>query len=119
KSLDNFKTQSNVIQFTSEEFTGPLHFMQFWIDVTKDWEAHNENNALIGLSATKDVQDAILNDKDRSDIIDVIAIKYWYYKENGKTYAPEGGKNLAPRQHARKMKVGKESNNSVYRGIRE
>lgn len=119
KSLENFKTQSNVIQFTSEEFTGPLHFMQFWIDVVKDWESVHENDAFIGLSATKDVQDAILNDSVREAVIDVIAIKYWYYKNDGTTYAPEGGKNLAPRQHARKMKTGKESNSSVYRAIKE
>lgn len=119
KSLENFKTQSNVIHFTSEEYTGPLHFMQFWVDVTKDWETHHDNKALIGLSATKDVQDAILQDRARGDVIDVIAIKYWYYKENGEVYAPEGGKNLAPRQHARKMKTGKESNSSVYRAVKE
>lgn len=119
KSLDNFKDQSNVIQFTSEEFTGPLHFMEFWVDVVKEWEGTHENQALIGLSATKDVQDAILKDKQRSDVIDVIDIKYWYYKENGQTYAPEGGKNLAPRQHARKMKTGKESSRSVYRAVKE
>lgn len=119
KSLENFKKQSNVIQFTSEEFTGPLHFMQFWVDVIKDWEKSHDNQALIGLSATKDVQDAILSDKSRSGVIDVIAIKYWYYKENGQVYAPKGGKNLAPRQHARKMKTGKESNSSVYRAVKE
>ncbi|MDT0677570.1 DUF6298 domain-containing protein [Autumnicola musiva] len=119
KSLDNFKNQGNVVQFTSAEYTGPLHFTQFWVDVIKDWEADHENEALIGLSATKDVQDAILQDKERSSIVDVIDIKYWYYRENGETYAPEGGKNLAPRQHARKMENGKESTRSVYRAIRE
>lgn len=119
KSLENFKDQSNVVQFTSEEYTGPLHFMQFWVDEIKAWEAGNSNQALIGLSATKDVQDAILADKDRVEVIDVIDIKYWYYRENGETYAPEGGKNLAPRQHARKMETGKESSRSVYRAIRE
>src|SRR5699024_9909209 len=77
------------------------------------------NKALIGLSATKDVQDAILSDPTRKDVIDVIDIKYWYYKENGQPYAPKGGMNLAPRQHARKMKTGKESDASVYRAIRE
>src|SRR5690606_28962524 len=43
----------------------------------------------------------------------------WYYKENGQTYAPQGGENLAPRQHARKMETGKESNRSVYRAVKE
>lgn len=119
KSLENFKDESNVIQLTSEEFTGPLHFMQFWVDVIKDWEKTNQNKALIGLSATKDVQDAILADPERRDVIDVIDIKYWYYRKNGEVYAPEGGKHLAPRQHARKMETGSESSGSVYRSIRE
>ncbi|WBL23391.1 DUF6298 domain-containing protein [Zunongwangia sp. HRR-M8] len=118
-SLENFKNESSTIQFTSAEYTGPLHFMEFWLDVTKSWEKQNDNVAYIGLSATKDVQDAILNDKTRAEVVDVIDIKYWYYRENGETYAPEGGKNLAPRQHARKMNTGKESNRSVYRAIRE
>ena len=119
KSLENFKDESNVIQFTSAEYTGPLHFMQFWVDVVKDWESKNSNEALIGLSATKDVQDAILSDKERAKTIDVIDIQYWYYRENGETYSPPGGKNLAPRQHARKMETGKESTRSVYRAVRE
>lgn len=119
KALETLKSQSNVIHFTSEEYTGPLQFMQFWVHVIKDWEARNDNRALIGLSATKDVQDAILSDKQRSSVIDVIAIRYWYYKENGQTYAPQGGENLAPRQHARKMETGKESNRSVYRAVKE
>lgn len=34
-------------------------------------------------------------------------------------YAPEGGKNLAPRQHARKMKVGKVTFDEAYRAVSE
>ncbi|MDN3594828.1 DUF6298 domain-containing protein [Zunongwangia endophytica] len=119
KSLENFKNESSTIQFTSAEYTGPLHFTQFWVDVIREWEKSNQNLAFIGLSATKDVQDAILQNSERAAIIDVIDIKYWYYREDGKVYAPEGGKNLAPRQHARKMNTGKETNRSVYRSVRE
>jgi hypothetical protein len=36
--LDNFTNNANVIQFTSAEFTGPLHFMQFWLDTIAEWE---------------------------------------------------------------------------------
>lgn len=117
--LKNFQGNSNVIQFTSAEYTGPLHFMQFWVDVIQNWESKNENKALIGLAATKDVQDAILQDVKRNKTIDVIDIRYWHYSENGKVYAPEGGKHMAPRQHARQMRSGKETNESVYRAIRE
>ncbi|MFH6998790.1 DUF6298 domain-containing protein [Flavobacterium sp. FlaQc-57] len=119
KSLENFQENSNVIQLTSAEYTGPLHFMQFWLDEVQKWKDETGKKAIIGLSATKDVQDAILNDAQRLKIVDLIDIRYWYYKEDGSAYAPEGGKNLAPRQHARKLKTGKETENQVYRAVRE
>jgi len=119
KSLENFKDNSNVIQLTSAEYTGPLHFMQFWLDEVQKWKDETGRKAIIGLSATKDVQDAILNDAQRLKIVDLIDIRYWYYKEDGSAYAPEGGKNLAPRQHARKLKTGKETDDQVYRAVRE
>lgn len=119
KNIENFKDNANVLQFTSAEYTGPLSFMQFWIDVIANYEKSNKNESKIALSATKDVQDAILNDEVRAKTVDVIDIRYWYYKEDGTLYAPEGGKNLAPRQHARKMKTGKETDEQVYRAVRE
>lgn len=119
KSLDNFKDNANVLQLTSAEYTGPLTFMQFWLDVTANYKKTHQNESKIALSATKDVQDAILNDAARAAVVDVIDIRYWYYKEDGSLYAPEGGKNLAPRQHARQIKVGKETDEQVYRAVRE
>ncbi|MFV8326646.1 DUF6298 domain-containing protein [Flavobacterium sp. ZS1P14] len=119
KSLENFQENSNVIQLTSAEYTGPLHFMQFWLDEVQKWKTETGKNGIIGLSATKDVQDAILSDANRAKTVDAIDIRYWYYKEDGTAYAPEGGKNLAPRQHARKLKVGKETDDQVYRAVRE
>ncbi|TDO77273.1 hypothetical protein EV143_10433 [Flavobacterium chryseum] len=119
KSLENFQENSNVIQLTSAEYTGPLHFMEFWLDEVQKWKDETHKNGIIGLSATKDVQDAILNDAKRIKTVDLIDIRYWYYKEDGSAYAPQGGVNLAPRQHARKLKTGKETDNQVYRAIRE
>lgn len=119
KSLENFKDNANVLQLTSAEYTGPLTFMQFWIDVISNYKKAHKNESKIALSATKDVQDAILKDATRAAVVDVIDIRYWYYKEDGSLYAPEGGKNLAPRQHARQIKVGKETDEQVYRAVRE
>ena len=85
---------------------GPLHFVQFWIDVIAEWEAETGKDALVALSATKDVQDAILDDPVRSKIVDIIDIRYWHYNTK-ELYAPKGGVNLAPRQHARKIESGK------------
>ena len=115
--LENFADNSNVLQFTSAEYTGPLHFMQFWLDVIGEWEAETGKDALIALSATKDVQDSILADPKRSQLVDVIDIRYWHPSEEG-DYAPMGGKHMAPRQHARKMEQGKETPEAIYEGIR-
>ncbi|WP_297088188.1 DUF6298 domain-containing protein [uncultured Draconibacterium sp.] len=117
--LENFKGQSNVIQCISAEYTGPLHFVEFWLDVIAEWENETGENALVALSTTKDVQDAILADKKRSKIVDIIDIRYWAYRPDGSAYAPPGGANLAPRQHARKVKTGKRSFESVYRAVAE
>ena len=117
--LDNFKGQPNVIQSISAEFTGPLHFVEFWLDVIAEWEQETGEHELIALSTTKDVQDAILADPVRSKIIDIIDIRYWAYRPDGTAYAPPGGVNLAPRQHARQVKPGKRSFESVYRAVAE
>ena len=119
KNLDNLAANSNVIHLTSAEFTGPLHFMQFWIDTVAEWEKETGKHPLIGLSATKDVQDAILADPTRAAVVDVIDIRYWWYQNDGKTYAPAGGQNLAPRQHARVLKPKATSPEQVERAVRE
>ncbi|AGA77205.1 DUF6298 domain-containing protein [Echinicola vietnamensis] len=115
--LGNFADNSNVMQFTSAEYTGPLHFTEFWVDVIGEWEAETGHDALVALSATKDVQDAILADPVRKELVEVIDIRYWHPSESG-DYAPQGGKHMAPRQHARKMKQGKETPAAIYEGIK-
>jgi len=117
--LNNFKDNTGVIQEIGAEFTGPLHFVQFWIDVIGQWENENRKKETIALSTTKDVQDAILADKKRSAIVDVIDIRYWHYQEDGTTYEPKGGQNLAPRQHARLLKPKRTSFEQVYRAVSE
>lgn len=116
--LNNFADCSNVIQLISAEYTGPLHFVEFWLDVIAEWEAETGKQATVALSTTKDVQDAILADARRAAVVDIIDIRYWHYKTDG-IYAPEGGKNLAPRQHMRKMKVGKITFDEAYRAVNE
>ncbi|WP_223816193.1 DUF6298 domain-containing protein [Adhaeribacter rhizoryzae] len=115
--LNNFNGNTGVLQLISAEYTGPLHFVQFWLDTIREWEKETGKNALVGLSTTKDVQDAILTDQARAAIVDVIDIRYWHYREDGTAYAPAGGQNLAPRQHARLVKPGKSSFAQVYRAV--
>jgi hypothetical protein len=117
KCLDNFATNNSVIQLIGAEFTGPLHFVQFWIDTIKEWEKETGKHPIIGLSVTKDVQDAILADPSRASVVDLIDIKYWHYQADGTTYEPMGGQNLAPRQHARLLKPKPTSFEEVYRAV--
>lgn len=119
KCLDNFKDNSGVIQTISEEFTGPLHFVNFWVDVIKEWETETGKKPLIALSVTKDVQDSLLADAQRAAVIDIIDIRYWHYQADGSVYAPKGGQNLAPRQHARLLKPKASSPQQVYRAVLE
>jgi hypothetical protein len=119
KCLDTFADNSNVIHLTSAEFTGPLHFMQFWLDCIAEWEKETGKHPIIGLSCTKDVQDAILADPVRSKIVSVIDIRYWWYQADGKLYAPKGGQNLSPRQLERVFKPKSQSSDSVAREVRE
>jgi hypothetical protein len=117
--LNNFKDNNGVIQFISEEYTGPLHFVKFWLDVIRDWERETGKKPLIGLSVTKDVQDSILAMPAYASLIDIIDIRYWHYQADGTAYEPKGGLNLAPRQHARLLKPKKTSFEQVYRAVKE
>lgn len=117
--LDNFSGNNGVIQLIGEEFTGPLHFVQFWLNTVREWQQEKGKNQMIGLSVTKDVQDAILADPSYASLIDVIDIRYWYYQADGTVYAPKGGQNLAPRQHARLLKPKATSAEQVYRAVLE
>ncbi|RZL06581.1 MAG: pectate lyase, partial [Pedobacter sp.] len=117
--LDNFGSNNSVIQFISAEFTGPLPFVQFWLDVIKDWKKETGKHPLIALSVTKDVQDAILADPKRAEVVDIVDIRYWHYQADGTAYAPKGGESLAPRQHARLLKPKKTSFEQVYRAVAE
>ncbi len=117
--MNNFADNSNVIQLTSAEFTGPLHFTNFWLDCIAEWEKETGKHPIIGISACKDVQDAILADPVRSKLISVINIEYWWYQSDGTPYAPPGGQNLSPRQWERVIKHRGSSFEQVFRAVRE
>jgi len=102
--LDVLGSNSNVVFLLGEEYTGPAHFMKFWLETIRDWQNERGRNVIVGLSATKDVQDQMLADQDLAGLIDVIDLKYWWYTSSGEVYAPDGGQNLAPRQQLRAWK---------------
>ena len=116
--LENTKDNGNVIQLISDEYTGPLHFVRFWLQTIKEWEKETGNNTLVALSCTKDAQDAVLADPALSEVVDIIDIRYWHYNTDG-LWAPPAGKNMAPRQFMRKMKVGKTGFAEAYKAVSE
>jgi len=105
-NLDALADQPNVIHILSEEYTGPLHFMQFWLDEVAAWKARTKKQVWIGLSAPKDVQDAILADPKRAALVNVIDFRYWWQTDSG-LFAPPGGRSMSPRQEERKWRGGR------------
>ena len=116
--LDQLKDNPNVVQLISEEYTGPLHFTRFWLETIAEWERETGRHPMIALSCTKDAQDSILADPELSKVVDIIDIRYWHYKTDG-IWAPPAGKNMAPRQFMRKMKVGKTGYAEAYKAVSE
>lgn len=117
KCLDELGAYSNVIHLISEEYTGGLAFMRFWMDTVMEWERENNKKVKIGLTGTKDVIDAILEDPTRGPRICVICLSYWWYNADGTLYAPKGGKEVAGRYTG---KLAEQTTpQSLYRQIRE
>jgi hypothetical protein len=107
-----------VVHLLSAEYTGPLHFTRFWLQTIAEWVQETGRHPLIALSCTKDAQDSIMADPELSKVVDIIDIRYWHYNTEG-LWAPEAGRNMAPRQWMRKIKVGKTGFDEVYRAVRE
>lgn len=118
--LDTLSASPNVIVTVGEEYTGPAHFVRFWLETIRDWRRETGRLILVALSCTRDVQDAILADHLLAAEVDVIDAKYWWYAADGTPYAPPGGEQLAPRQHLRAWKGPRDrSFEQTARQIRE
>ncbi len=116
--LNELKDQPNAVHLISAEYTGPLHFTRFWLETIAEWEQETGRHPLVALSCTRDVQDSLLADPVLSKTINIIDIRYWHYNTDS-LWAPQGGKNMAPRQWMRKMKVGKTGFDEAYHAVRE
>lgn len=114
-NVETFHDNNGVVHSIGMEYTGPLHFMNFWLEEVNACQPHQ----LVALSATKDVQDAVLQDEKHRAMVDVIDIRQWHYRDDGTLYEPQGGVSLAPRQHARLIDRGAVSCASIYRAVRE
>lgn len=116
--LNELKDKQNVVHLISEEYTGPLHFTRFWLETIAEWECETGLHPMVAISCTKDAQDSILADPTLSKVVDIIDIRYWHYNTEG-LWTPEAGKNMAPRQLMRKMKVGKTGFAEAYNAVKE
>jgi len=119
KNLDAVKDATNVFHHIGQEYTGPADFMKFWIRTVMEWEEENGIDVKIALNATKDVTDEILADPELCAAVDVIDIRQWNYRTDGRIYMPEGGVSLAPRQYARVMDTGTSDAECVWKAVRE
>ena len=97
RCLDVLGDNRNVVFLPSEEFTGPLPFVQFYIDTILDWEVERGKQVTLGLCAPKDVQDALLADPVRGPAVAVLDLRTWWIRKDGSLNALEGGKEVPGR----------------------
>lgn len=97
-TLDALKGRTNVIYGLDPEYTGPLSFVQFWLDTIAEWERETGQSAWVSLEVPKTIMDAILDDPVRSRAIDAVGFHHWVYRPDGVLFAVEGGLNKAPRE---------------------
>jgi len=97
KCLDELGSYRSVVFLCSEEYTGPLSFMRFWLETILQWQKENKTRVKIGLGATKDVLDAVLEDPSLEPYISTIDLRYWWYLPDGSLFAPKGGKQIPAR----------------------
>ena len=104
--LDELGNEPNVIFSTAYQFVGPLAFQQFFQDTIAEWEKAHNKTVKVLLMTTKDITDAILNDRVRSKQVVAVDMRYWQYRPEGDLWAPGGGRNLAFRAMVRETWPG-------------
>jgi hypothetical protein len=99
--LDTLSRFHNVVFVLGEEYSGPTHFVKFWLDTIRQWSSENNRDVLVMLSACRNVQEEILASAEYASMVDIIDVKYWWHTSGGELYDPPGGQNQAPRQQLR------------------
>jgi hypothetical protein len=96
--LDVLKTNTNLVYGIDREYTGPLEFVQFWLDTIAEWQKETGTRVKIALEVPKDQLDALLDDPVRAPMIAAMDIHGWVYKADGELFAIRGGIDRAPRE---------------------
>jgi hypothetical protein len=97
-SLDVLKDRTNVVYGIDREYTGPLSFVEFWLDTIAEWERENRHDVKVVLEIPKAQLDALLADPVRRPLFDAMAVHHWLYRNDGRLFAVVGGINKAPRE---------------------
>jgi len=119
RCLESLGRHTNVVHMIAQEYTGPLAFVQFWLDTIVQWQERTGTEVLIALGAPKDVQDAILADDRRATAVDILDLRYWWRKADGELYAPAGGQQLPGRGLESGSRQSRDSSpQQVYRKVR-
>jgi hypothetical protein len=97
-TLDTLADRTNVVYGIDREYTGPLSFVQFWLDTIAEWQRERGKTVFVALEIPKDQMDAILDDPVRGPLVSAIDILGWVYRADGALCAARGGINRAPRE---------------------
>lgn len=97
-TLDTLRGARNLVYGVDREYSGPLSFLQFWLDEIAAWEAETGDDVFVALEVPKAQMDAILDDPVRGPRIDAIDFHHWVYRPDGALFTIRGGLNRAPRQ---------------------
>lgn len=117
--LDVLGSHKNVVHLLCQEYTGPVEFVQFWLDTIREWQNEKGISVLTGLGATKEVLDKILGDPVRGPKVSVIDLRYWWYNADGSLFAPQGGKEV-PGRYASGFEIATQSSPAqIYRQVKE
>lgn len=96
--LDVLRDNTHVVYALDREYSGPLAFVQFWLDTIAEWQRDTGKKVFLSLEVPKAQLDALLADPVRRPLIAAIDFHYWSYRADGSLFAIEGGLNLAPRE---------------------
>ncbi|HEY3384641.1 MAG TPA: DUF6298 domain-containing protein [Vicinamibacterales bacterium] len=97
-ALDVLKDNTNVVHGIDREYSGPIEFVQFWLDTIREWEQEHGKRLFISLEIPKAWLDAILSDPVRGSMVSAIDVHHWIYRPDGRLFAIRGGLNRAPRE---------------------
>jgi hypothetical protein len=96
--LDTLGRNPNTVFGIDREYTGPLQFVQFWLDTIAEWQRETGLKVRIALEIPKDQLDAILADPMRAPMVAALDVHHWLYKADGSLFAVRGGLDRAPRE---------------------